>query len=336
MFSVEYLTSNQELINEVQFIIEEWNSEKSSYIVNTSGSTGSPKSISIPRQAMLNSAKMTIEYLDLQNNDTALLCLSPQTIGGRMMIIRALVGEYKLLVTDASRSPLSEIDQKIDFCAMVPLQVQSSMESGDISRVNKLIIGGGELQPQLAEQLRNLKTKVYQTFGMTETISHVAMKNISEGETAFQALPNITFSANDNQLIIDAPLLGVTQLITNDIVELHNTTSFTWKGRADFTINSGGIKLQPEVIEEKLRAIITLPYFIAGEKNKEFGEIVTLFIESLNPIEKLNKELLATVLGKYEIPKKIRYLSSFSYTESGKLNRIKTRENSVNAKERML
>lgn len=331
-----YITKNQDLITTVDNFITEWNSPTSSISVKTSGSTGAPKSIKIQKKFMISSAKMTGDFLDLRSGNTALLSMSPNTIGGIMMIVRSLVLDLQLVVIDASSSPLKDLDKHIDFAAMVPLQVKASLihQESNLNRVDKLIIGGGPIDSKLEEQLKELNTSVYHTYGMTETISHIALRNVSKGDSSFKALDQVKLTSKDECLTISAPRIGVHDLQTNDIVQLLSETEFIWIGRSDFAINSGGIKIIPSIIESELGALIKDNFISIGIPDETLGQKHVLIIES--DIEQTFTKDQFLKLEKFKQPKEIYTVSEFVRTESGKIDRNKTKGLILNAKKQVL
>ena len=325
---IRFETEQPETKQKVLDFIEEWNSPSDHILVKTSGSTGQPKTISMFKKHMIASANATGQFLGLKKGNTALLCLSMDTIGGRMMVVRSLILELELIVSDVSSSPLSGINKDIDFAAMVPMQVQKTLneEPDKVSSIKNLIIGGGPTSPSLIDELQEISTRAFHTFGMTETISHIAMRRLNHPlEDDFKCLPNVHIESKNGSLVITAPEIGVSKLQTNDEVEITSTSSFRWLGRTDFVINSGGIKLHPEEIESKLSHLIKLPYFVYGEKDELLGEKLILAIESSKRID-LSKEELQSVLPKHAAPKEIRYIQQFNYTQSGKINRLISQE----------
>lgn len=321
---IQFETRENETNEKVLAFIDEWNAPTSEIVVHTSGSTGKPKKIVLRKQHMIASAKATGEFLGLKKGDRALLCLSMDTIGGRMMVVRALVLELKLIVVDVSSNPLANVDGNITFAAMVPMQVQNCLDA-NLSRfanIEQLIIGGAAVSEKLIDQLQELSTKVFHTFGMTETISHIAMRSLNHPrEGQFSCLPGISVDEKNSSLVIDAPTIGVHNLQTNDAIELLSPTSFRWLGRTDFVINSGGVKLHPEEIELKLVNLIVRPFFVSGEPDTRLGEKLILWVESVQRLN-LKKSDFASLLANYSIPKEIKYLNKFAYTSSGKIDRI--------------
>lgn len=310
---------------EVGHFLLEWYNDESFVVVYTSGSTGKPKAIELSKEAMLASAQLTCNYFGLKPGDTTLLCLPPRYIAGKMMIVRAICGKLNLFLNDPSE-PLKDIQNNIDFCAMVPLQVQKALrESPDQFRLIKnLIIGGAKLDETTREVLRDLPGNYYTTYGMTETITHVAVGNVKEDlPNQFHTLGKVYFETNsDDCLIIHAPHLQADPIVTNDIAELISPTEFVLKGRLDNVINSGGVKLHPEVIEQKLESTIDRAFFVAGVQDEVLGEKLVLFVEGNQP--KVTAEAIAEKLDKYEVPKEIIFIPEFIRTPTGKINRKET------------
>lgn len=349
----EIIGFSQNISQEVYLFLKEWFNELSFIEVKTSGSTGIPKVIQLQKNHMINSALATGEYFNLPEKTTALLCMSPNFIAGKMMVVRALVLGWHLDVVEPVSSPLKCNAKEYDFCAMVPLQLNNSIN--EIHKIKKLLVGGGIVSKELLAKVQKVKTEVYATYGMTETITHIAVKRLNnlvteqsrsvndvevchpepvEGETKhsyYHVLPNISISTDDrNCLVIDAPKVASEKIITNDLVELISSTKFNWLGRFDNIINSGGIKLVPEQIEEKLSTIINQRFFVAGITDAVLGEKLILVIESKSlKVEKLKSSIFLNIktlntLSKYEIPKEIYFVDKFIETPTGKVNRMET------------
>jgi len=291
--------------------------------VQTSGSTGQPRFIKISKDHMQASARMTLDFLRLNKGDKTLLCMSPKHIGGIMMIIRAVEGGLNLSVTEPSARPIETLKDDFDLVAMVPYQVAASLD--ELPRIKKLIIGGGPINPGLEEKLNKLPNEIYHTYGMTETISHIAMRKVnSPDKEVFHTLPGIAVSQDHRGcLVVEAPRLGVHKLITNDQIELCGKGKFIWLGRYDNIVNSAGIKLHPEGIEKKMGSM-GYHYFLAGLPDPRFGESLIMVVESKEKLTHNHFESAFKKLGKYEIPKRIITISEFVMTESGKLNRRET------------
>jgi O-succinylbenzoic acid--CoA ligase len=299
-----------------------WLDASDSLIVKTSGSTGKPKSIALSKQAMVHSAIATGDYFKLNPDDTALLCLPISYIAGKMMFIRALVLGLHIDLVVPNSSPLDNLTREYDFVAMVPMQLENSLKS--ISKIKTLIVGGAKVSKNIIEQIKTRRTKVFETYGMTETITHIAVKKLNHApsEAYFEVLPNIQISQDDRGcLIIQVPYLKKRHIVTNDIVKLHSDTSFEWLGRIDNVINSGGIKIHPEQLEARLMPFIHSDFFIASQDNISLGEEIFLVIESDE--QTLAKDSFKK-FKKHEIPKAILFVNPFIRTTSGKINRAKT------------
>lgn len=300
-----------------KFLLE-WLNNESFVFVQTSGSTGKPKQIVLDKNAMIASAKATGLFFNLQPKNTALLCLSADYIAGKMMLVRAITLGLDLDTIEPNNNPLAT--KKYDFVAMVPMQVANSLDQ--LHLVETLLIGGTKVNYQLTERILKTNCKAYESYGMTETISHIAIKQI--GAKSFTVLPNVTISIDHrNCLVIEALALSSDKIITNDIVEILNERQFILKGRIDNVINSGGVKIFPEEVEEKLAKYISVRFFIASVPDEKFGEKVILVVEG-NPFEIVNTIFLE--LTKYQIPKEIVFVDEFVETETNKINRKRTLE----------
>ncbi|MFO8148055.1 MAG: AMP-binding protein, partial [Gillisia sp.] len=260
----------------------DWLKSSASIEVQTSGSTGTPKKVKLLKEHMINSARATGKFFELPEKSTALHCLPAEFIAGKMMLVRAMVLGWEIdLVTPAS-NPLDQVFKTYDFCAMTPFQLDNSI--GRLHLIKKLIVGGGAVSPSLQKMVQGVKTKVYETFGMTETVSHIAAKRLNPGKKkskpiAFKVLPDISISTDDRGcLVIKAPKVASDVLVTNDVVEILTYKKFIWKGRYDNVINSGGIKLYPEEIERKLNKIIKRRFFVTGMPDDALGEKLVLFV----------------------------------------------------------
>jgi len=310
-----FIKEGEEFEKAVGDFILDWFDNKSYLELNTSGTTGTPKLIRIEKQAMVNSAIATGDFFDLNPGDKALHCLPTKYIAGKMMFVRSFILGLDIDFVAPSSNPIVEDTTKYDFVAMVPLQAQNSLTA--LKNVKKLIIGGAKMSALLENELSKLKTKVYETYGMTETITHIAAKEI--GETAFSVLPNIKIAKDQrNCLVIDAPAISDEVIVTNDLVELVGENQFVFLGRMDNVINSGGIKLIPEKIEAKLSHKIHSRFFVTGVEDSDLGEKLVLIIEGKN--QSLDENIFDD-LDKYEKPKEIFYVEKFTETENGKIKR---------------
>lgn len=310
-----FIKEGEEFEKSVGDFILDWFDNKSYVEMNTSGTTGTPKLIRVDKQAMVNSAIATGDFFDLKPGDKALHCLPTKFIAGKMMFVRSFILGLDIDFVAPSSHPMLHNDTKYDFVAMVPLQAQNSLSA--LKNVKKMIIGGAKMSKTLEKGLSKLKTEVYETYGMTETITHIAAKKI--GEKAFSILPNIKISKDDrNCLVINAFKISNDSIVTNDLVELVGENQFVFLGRIDNVINSGGIKLIPEKIEDKLSDKINSRFFVTGKQDAVLGEKLVIVIEGE---QQILDDSIFDGLDKYEKPKEVFYVAKFSETENGKLKR---------------
>lgn len=313
--------------------IDEWISDKETITVNTSGTTGSPKTITFRKEQFISSALMTCNYFNLTDTTKGLLYLSPDYIAGKMMVVRAFVSGMDLITLEPSDKPLLGIAEKIDFAALVPLQVQNLMDD-EISKkrfqkIKNVIIGGAPVSPLLEKELENCTNAIYATFAMTETLSHIALRRLSGKQKSdkYFALQGVDFEKDDSGcLIVNAPLVNDSPVITNDVVELYDSTHFKWLGRYDNVINSGGVKIHPEILENKVASIIpNNRFFITSLPDEKLGQKVVMVIERGNDFP--GKEIIAQVekvLSKYEKPKAYLMVDKFLETPTGKVKKEET------------
>lgn len=309
--------------NGVYEFILEWNADINFIFQKTSGTTGSPKLIKIHKDVLVFSALNTGSFLDLKRYDKALLCLPVEFIAGKMMIVRAFV--LGLDLDFQLPKGTIKINEEIDFCALTPLQLQNCVANNSLSKIRKVIVGGSPVSKNLKENIQLFSSKVYETYGMTETASHIALRKLNGPDKSdlFRVMAGVSVTTNtDSQLIISSNGLKLKNLVTNDIVHLLDTDSFEWLGRKDNVINSGGIKLFPELIESKLKQEIENDFFVFGISSEKFGQSPAIVIEGSTGVDL--SDVFYRNLTKYEIPKKIFYVDNFIRTESGKINRNET------------
>ena len=296
------------------FLID-WFDDKTYIEMNTSGTTGAPKLIRVEKEAMVSSALSTGDFFDLNPGNKVLHCLPVDYVAGKMMFVRSFILGLDMDFVEPNSNPLEYNDVKYDFAAMVPLQAKNSLAK--LTNIKKIIIGGVKIHKSLEQELVKLPNEIYETYGMTETITHIAAKRV--GERAFTVLPNVTVSSNENNcLVVHAKKINPEPIVTNDIVEIVSDTQFVWLGRFDNVINSGGIKLIPEKIEEKLSTHIPRRYFVYGQADDVLGEKVVLYVEG-EPIA-IDEEVFS-VLDKNEKPKNIVFIPKFTVTATGKIVR---------------
>ena len=338
----------------------EWNNDSDRVLVHTSGSTGKPKPMMVEKKRMLNSARITCDFLGLKPGDSALLCMSLDYIAGKMVVVRSIERHLHLISVSPSGHPLKDIDLKdvngkdvngeITFAAMVPMQVYNTLQVPEererLTHIRHLIIGGGAIDASLEKELQALpgNIAIWSTYGMTETLSHIALRRINGAEASewYQPFDSVKISQTEEGcLVIDAPLVCAETLVTNDIVEIEpyiynkvEKTRFRIKGRKDNVICSGGIKIQIEEVEEFLKPHLEKPFMLAKKKDEKFGEIAVLMTEDedLKKVEATIRRLLSgksdnsnksseSKSHKYWIPREFLYVDHLPLTETGKPKR---------------
>ena len=344
----------------------EWNNDSDRVLVHTSGSTGKPKPMMVEKKRMLNSARITCDFLGLKPGDSALLCMSLDYIAGKMVVVRSIERHLHLISVSPSGHPLKNIDLKdvngkdvngeITFAAMVPMQVYNTLQVPEererLTHIRHLIIGGGAIDASLEKELQALpgNIAIWSTYGMTETLSHIALRRINGAEASewYQPFDSVKISQTDEGcLVMDAPLVCAETLVTNDIVEIepyiynkeekHDKVEklrFRIKGRKDNVICSGGIKIQIEEVEALLKLHLEKPFMIAKKKDEKFGEIAVLLTEDedLKKVEATIRRLLSgksddsnksseSANHKYWIPREYLHVDHLPLTETGKPKR---------------
>lgn len=312
---------------DLYLFLNEWFDASPIITVHTSGSTGVPKELVVRKDRMMQSARLTCEFLNLQAGDTALLCMNLRYIGAMMMVVRSLVAGLNLVVRPASGHPLSDVEVSLKFAAMVPLQVYNTLrvpaERKRLEHTDILIIGGGAVDDSLEAELKTIPIAAYSTYGMTETLSHIALRRLN-GEAAskcYYPFPSVELSLSaENTLIVKAPLICDDVLQTNDIACLCSDGGFTIAGRKDNVINSGGIKIQAEEMENRLQPFIPVPFAVTAVPDPCLGQALTLLIAGKPDIKELENKLQA-VLETYYRPKHIFITELIPQTENGKIDR---------------
>lgn len=320
LFRMAYnlIKEGSEYEHQIGLFLLDWFDQHPTITVRTSGTTGQPKDILVDKQAMVHSALSTGDFFALSPGDRVLHCLPAQYIAGKMMLVRALILGLEMDVVPPSSKPLEQIEGRYEFAAMVPLQAESSIDR--LSQISKIIIGGAPISKSLEEKLLKVPSSLFETYGMTETITHIAAKKI--GESDFTVLPGVTISQDEEGcLVISAPRISDQIITTRDLVRLTTENQFVFLGRRDNVINSGGIKVIPELIEARLSEKIKVPFFIGGIPDETLGEKVALFIQSEE--QPLAQDLFAK-LGRYEKPRQIVFVPKFELTSSGKIKRAET------------
>lgn len=310
-----------------------WLSDIQDFQITTSGSTGTPGVINISRQKMIASARRTIDAFELRHGQTALLCLNPDFIAGQMMIVRSLMAGLSLIAVTPSSDPMSHISQPIDFAAMIPMQVHDLIHNNKeaFNQLGTVIIGGGAIDPADIDLMHDLPSRLYATYGMTETVSHVALRQLNGNSASvpYKALPGVHFAIDERGCLVI--IMDDEQVSTNDLAELVSETEFNWLGRWDNIINSGGLKILPEKLEGAISAVLVsagLPFrfFVSGVPDPRLGNKVVLVVEALPAALNCHqlRSLFKSTLQSHEQPRDILACPRFKETPTGKVDRINT------------
>ncbi|MDO4510720.1 MAG: AMP-binding protein [Bacteroidales bacterium] len=302
--------------------LTQWNNDADCVLVHTSGSTGAPKPMMVEKRRMEASARITCAFLGLKPGESALLCMPLDYIAGKMMVVRALTCGLRLVTVAPSSHPLAEVDEPIDFAAMVPMQVANSLkvaaEREKLMAIKHLIIGGGAIDDALEQELRAFPNAVWSTYGMTETLSHIALRRISGCDASLWYTPfeSVTVSLdNRGCLVIDAPEVCAQRLVTNDRAEIVDGR-FRILGRIDNVVCSGGIKIQIEEVEKSLKPLIQKRFIITKRSDSTLGEALTLLTEE-SDLEAV-RAICQQALPKYHQPRHIFHVEEIPTTETGK------------------
>ena len=317
-----------------------WLNNKQEFQLHTSGSTGVAKPITITRQQMEASAWLTIKALSLKPSFVSLVCLDTKYIAGQMMLVRCLVLGMNIIAVEPTSNPFEKVPstQSIDFAAFVPYQIQTIVNSSSRNRLEDLkcaIIGGAPLELTTKKELQLFSCAFYATYGMTETISHIALQRLNgeQPQDFFEALDDIELEKDERGcLVIKASYVSDKKIITNDLVEIISEKKFRWLGRWDNIINSGGIKISPEKVELAVQEIfdslkLSNRFFITGLPDEKLGQKVTLVIEGVwfsNNLRIKIKKALEKTVDPYEQPKEFKFINNFYLSETGKVLRTKT------------
>jgi len=307
--------------------MHDWLTEGDTIQVQTSGSSGQPTVWQVKKSAMETSAEMTANYFKRFNRTTALLTLPSVYIAGKMMMVRAMTQGWTLTAIAPSVNPLMAVNQAFDFAAFTPMQLATLSEEqwAVLAKFGTVIVGGAAIPESLRTRLAERCNNVFETYGMAETLSHIAVRKVSPQNTPFETLKGISLTVDSEQrLQILAPYISPEFIQTQDVVQLLNPTSFFYQGRFDRMINSGGVKLFAEVIEKKLEGIMNQPFHISSLPDEVLGRRLVLYIESETELDEGKlKAQIAPVLERYEVPKEIIAVKSFERTSSGKIKQIR-------------
>lgn len=312
----------------LDFILQ-WLSDDEVVFVNTSGSTGAAKTIPLSKELMRSSARLTATFFRIEEGARALLVLPSAYIAGKMVIVRALVNGWDLHWIEPTANPLCDITEEFDIASFTSMQVAEIMNEcpEKFALIKTALIGGGVTSDALEQKLKTSTNKLFATYGMTETITHVAVRPLN-GEKAgnyFQALPGVRFSVDARDcLVVEAAHLGGNKIATNDIVQLTSPFTFRFLGRVDNVINSGGIKLFPEKIEEKIAQLLDRSFFLIRESDENLGDRMIMYIEGdvMDDSDFLRlRSAMKLLLNSHEMPRDIRFVNLFERTDTHKVKR---------------
>ncbi|MEQ8415887.1 MAG: AMP-binding protein [Imperialibacter sp.] len=323
----------------ILIFIKQWLSGANSFTLHTSGSTGIPKEIQVTRNQMIASAKATINFLKIAPGTPVTVCIDARYIGGKMQLVRALIHDLPLQIISPTTQLMNHLEAlpSLGLMSLVPLQLYSSLDNSPemLDKASAILIGGAPVQLSYLPKLKSIAPPVYHTYGMTETISHVALRKLNHEDTPdeFTLLPGIEISTDEREcLVVSGEVTGNQPVTTNDIVELTSATTFIWKGRYDNVVNSGGVKIFPEEVDKLIAPELETmfpgaQFFTSGMPDEKLGQRLILCIESAQSIEVSGLiESLRTVLPPYHAPKHIYFLEHFIKTSSGKVDKLKTVE----------
>lgn len=307
--------------------LEEWRNESEFIKAKTSGSTGEPKEIHLSKKFVEESAKRTNAFFGIKAGDILHSCVAPDYIGGKMMAVRSEISGAILSWETPSNEPLKTcfLNTSLDLVAVVPSQVPfilSHLQS--LPKIKNLLIGGSAIHPDLRVKIAESNLNAYESYGMTETASHIALRKVAKTEKPFLLLPEIKI-ALDNDNCLNIKFKDGTEIKTNDIAELVSEKEFFIKGRRDNIIISGGKKINPLELESKIFKFIDHPFILKGIPDEKWGEKLTLIIESENNDPSFHGTILLTqlksVLRPWEMPKEIQIVKRLPLTDNGKLKR---------------
>ena len=323
--------TQQEFLQDLEAFLQEWQNDEQTVWVHTSGSTGTPKPLQVEKERMRASARLTCSFLGLKERDSALLCMPLQYIAGKMVVVRSLVAGLRLLPVAPCGHPLKELTEIPTFAAMIPMQVYNTLqvpeERAKLMEIKHLIIGGGAIDDALGRELKAFPNHVWSTYGMTETLSHIALRRLNGAEASdwYTPFENVRIRlSEENTLIIHAPSVCAEELTTNDIAEINDEGKFRILGRKDNTINSGGVKIQIEQVEAALKEHLDIPFQITARKDAKFGEIVVLLYNKVKEEADIHR-ICEEKLPAYWVPKIYLPVEELPLTGTGKPDRATAR-----------
>lgn len=325
-FKISYFSTEQK--EEIEAFLSILKDASMNIRCRTSGSTGTPKEIELQKTALAVSAQNSIDFFQLKPKQSAILCMSVEFIAGKMMLVRSMIAGLHLKILPVT-SNLSECIEPSQFIALFPKQLQGLVGSNRgldaLKKTKNILIGGAMLSPELEGILNVNQLTIYQSYGMTETATHVALKKSGyRGEDYYKAINGVSFDKIKGCLVISYPKIQEKPITTNDLVELIDPLTFKWIGRVDFVINTGGFKVSPEQLETKLARLLNCACMVTGITDLEFGEKIGLILKRSIPKEAVYKKFFKKKLHPFEIPKSYVCIDEFSQTSNGKLDRVKT------------
>ena len=323
--------TQSEFLQGLETFLQEWQNDEPTVWVHTSGSTGTPKPMQVEKKRMEASARLTCSFLGLKEGDSALLCMPLQYIAGKMVVVRSLVAGLRLIPMAPSGHPLKDLKEAPTFAAMIPMQVYNTLqvpkERSILMEIKHLIIGGGAIDEALANDLKSFPNHVWSTYGMTETLSHIALRKLNGQDASdwYTPFDNVRIRlSEEGTLIIHAPNVCAEELTTNDIAEINGEGKFRILGRKDNTINSGGVKIQIEQVEGLLKKYLDIPFQITARKDNKFGEIVVLIYNKVENEANI-RQVCEDTLPTYWVPKAYIPVDELPMTGTGKPDRFSAR-----------
>lgn len=329
------VNTNCKTYEDLYHFIQQWTSPEPTFMLHTSGSTGQPKQIRVSKQSMINSAQATLSFFGIKPFSNILLCMNLRHVGAVMVAVRAIVGNLNVVVAHDMSNPLIELNHKISLAPMVALQMHNALSDPTSRRnlelyVDNVIVGGSAVMPDLEEQLRKLNTcRVYSSYGMTETLSHIALRQINTANHSkeYTTLDGIDISlSSKGTLSINAPHICPQRIETNDVVDIITPKTFVVRGRIDNVVNSGGIKIQIEEVEKKLMEHICCPFALTSLPSEKYGEELVMLVADGGAGCEIDLQELKHALPKYHCPKAVYAVFEIPMTSNGKINRYACKE----------
>lgn len=302
---------------------EEWEDSNDYIVCHTSGSTGVPSKIELPKEQMKRSAERTCNFFGIDSSSHLHSCISPDFIGGKMMWVRSAVkGCLFSWETPSNKIFQNYSRSSFDLVSVVPSQMVWLLNNvSTLPTVRNYLIGGAPIPHSLRQLIVERNISAWESYGMTETSSHIALRKVTLDDIPFSTLEGITVHDNDSGTLT-ITIDGWMTLSTNDIATVFSPDSFIITGRADNVINSGGKKIQPEIIEKKLSSEFKFDFAISSLPDALWGERVVIVVEGLKINDERLSETFNRLLERYEIPKEIIRIDKLPRTKNGKIDRV--------------